>query len=67
MGQRVYVIGKNGKPQAVPVKTRVSDGATTELVEGNLNEGDLVVTGEAPKGSSSSGGTPPGMGFGRIR
>ncbi|MBE0605420.1 MAG: efflux RND transporter periplasmic adaptor subunit [Deltaproteobacteria bacterium] len=67
MGQRVYVIGKNGKPQAVPVKTRVSDGAYTELVEGNLKEGDLLVTGEAPKGTSSSGGSPPGMGLGRIR
>ena len=72
MGQRVYVIGKDGKLQAVPVKTGVSDGAYTELTEGNLEgdwneEGDLLVTGEAPKGSSRSGGSPPGMGFGGIR
>ncbi|TSA00013.1 MAG: efflux RND transporter periplasmic adaptor subunit [Deltaproteobacteria bacterium] len=67
MGQRVYVIGKDGKPKAVPIKTGVSDGANTELIEGNLKEGDLLITGEASKGSSSSGGSPPGMGFGRIR
>ena len=51
----------------VSVKTGVSDGVYTELIEGNLKEGDLLVTGEAPKGSSRSGGSPPGMGFGGIR
>ncbi len=67
MGQRVYVIGKDGKLREVPVKSGVSDGAYTELTEGNLKEGDLLVTGEAPKGSTRSGGNPPGMGFGGIR
>jgi HlyD family secretion protein len=67
MGQRVYVLGKDGKPLPVPVKTGVSDGSFTELTGGDLKEGDLLVTGEAPKGSSPSGGSPPGMGFGRFR
>jgi HlyD family secretion protein len=67
MGQRVYVIGKDRKLRAVPIKAGVSDGAFTELTGGDLKEGDLLVTGEAPKGSSPSGGTPPGMGFGRFR
>ena len=67
LGQRVYVIGKDGKPQGVPIKTGVSDGASTELTSGNLKEGDLVVTGEAPKGSSRSGGSPPGMSLGGFR
>lgn len=67
MGQRVYVIGKDRKPRAVSIKAGVSDGAFTELTGGDLKEGDLLVTGEAPKGSSLSGGTPPGMGFGRFR
>ncbi len=66
-GQRVYTLGKDGKPVALNVKTGVSNGSYTELVEGNLKEGDFVITGEAPKGSSSSGGSPPGMGFGRFR
>jgi len=66
-GQRVYTLGKNGKPVAVTVKTGVSNGSFTELLEGNLKEGDVVITGEAPKESSASGGSPPGMGFGRFR
>ncbi|MDA8180024.1 MAG: efflux RND transporter periplasmic adaptor subunit [Desulfobacteria bacterium] len=65
-GQRVYVVGKDGKLQAVSVKTGVYDGSYTELTEGNLKEGESVVTGEAPKGGSSrTGGSPFGMGFGR--
>jgi HlyD family secretion protein len=67
MGQRVYVLGKDGKPQSVSIKSGVSDGAFTELTGGSLKEGDLLVTGEAPKGSSRSGGSPPGMGLGGIR
>jgi HlyD family secretion protein len=67
MGQRVYVLGKDGKPQVVSIKSGVSDGAFTELTGGNLKEGDLLVTGEAPKGSSRSGGSPPGMGLGGFR
>jgi len=67
MGQRVYTPGKGGKPVAVSVKTGVSNGSYTRLLEGNLKEGDLVITGEAAKGSSNSGGSPPGMGLGRIR
>jgi HlyD family secretion protein len=66
-GQRVYTLGKDGKPLAVAIKTGVSNGSNTELLGGNLKEGDPVITGEAPKASSASGGTPPGMGFGRFR
>ena len=67
MGQRVYVLGKDGKPQTVSIKSGVSDGAYTELTGGSLKEGDLLITGEAPKGSSRSGGSPPGMGLGGFR
>jgi HlyD family secretion protein len=38
----VYVL-RSGTPQAVEVKTGISDGATTEVLEG-LNENDVVVT-----------------------
>ncbi|MBS1244350.1 MAG: efflux transporter, family, subunit, partial [Deltaproteobacteria bacterium] len=67
MGQRVYILGKDGKPQVVSIKSGVSDGAFTELTGGTLKEGDLLITGEAPKGSSRSGGSPPGMGLGGFR
>lgn len=38
----IYIL-KNEKPQPVKVKTGISDGAYTELIEG-LNEGDEVIT-----------------------
>jgi HlyD family secretion protein len=41
----VYVL-KNSRPQPVQIKTGVSDGIFTEVLEG-LNEGDLVITGAA--------------------
>jgi HlyD family secretion protein len=62
-GPRVYVIGKGNTPQAVPVKLGISDGNFTQLVEGNLKEGDALITEEIrTKGSAPAGGTPGGFG-----
>lgn len=66
-GQRVYVPGKDGKPAAVPVKTGISDGTFTRVVEGEVKEGDLLIVGEAPKKKNGAGKSPPGMGFGGFR
>ena len=66
-GQRVYILGKDGKPAAAPVKTGISDGTFTLLVEGELKEGDALIVGESPKKKNSGSGSPPGMGFGGFR
>ena len=61
----VWVMGQDGKPQPRRIKVGLSDGAATEVVEGNLNEGDMVITGQTVSGSersSSSTQTPPGFG-----
>ena len=61
----VWVMGQDGKPQARRIKVGLSDGASTEVVEGNLNEGDLVITGQTVSGSSASStqqNRPPGFG-----
>jgi HlyD family secretion protein len=62
----VWVMGQDGKPQPRRIKVGLSDGASTEVVEGNLNEGDMVITGQTVSGSSSSTSTqqnrPPGFG-----
>ena len=62
----VYVMGQDGKPQARRIKVGLSDGASTEVVEGNLNEGDMVITGQTLSSSGSSTSTqqnrPPGFG-----
>ena len=44
--RRVWVLGKDGKPQARRITVGLSDGSATEVVAGNLVEGELVVTGE---------------------
>jgi len=66
-GQRVYNLGKDGKPVPVRVKTGVSNGTFTVLLEGDLKEGDLLITGEAEGKKASGNASPPGMGFGRFR
>jgi HlyD family secretion protein len=43
-GQRTLWVLRNGQPQAVPVKTGISDGVQTEIVEGEVKEGDEVIT-----------------------
>jgi HlyD family secretion protein len=66
-GQRVYTLGKDGKPVPVRVKTGVSNGTFTVLLEGDLKEGDLLITGEAQGKKASGSGSPPGMGMGGFR
>jgi len=61
----VWVMGQDGKPQPRRIKVGLSDGAATEVVEGNLNEGDMVITGQTVSGSESSStqqNRPPGFG-----
>lgn len=66
--RRVWVMGADGKPQARRIKIGLSDGSSTEVVEGDLREGDVIVTGQNVTASSSSGGarnnnqTAPGFG-----
>ncbi len=56
----VYVMPANEtKPKPVEIKFGISDGRSTEIVEG-LNEGDLVVTGETnPQGKTQAAPTNP--------
>jgi HlyD family secretion protein len=54
---RVYVLDAEGKPKAVNVVLGISDGSFTELVRGELQEGQEVVSGLAG-GSGARPGTP---------
>jgi HlyD family secretion protein len=67
--RRVWVMGADGKPVPRRIKIGLSDGSSTEVVEGDLKEGDVVITGQNVAASSSStrtqGGnqsTAPGFG-----
>jgi len=66
-GQRVYLLGEDGKPVPVRVKAGVSNGTFTVLEEGDLKEGDLLVTGESQAKKAGGSAAPPGMGLGGIR
>ena len=59
--QTVYVVTGDDALKAVPVKTGISDGRFTAIVEGALNPGDRIAVGVATMKSSESG-TFPGMG-----
>jgi len=61
----VWVLDQNGKPERRRIKVGLSDGASTEVVEGELKEGDMVITGQTLTGSASSQSNqsrPPGFG-----
>lgn len=54
-GRRVYLLEKGGGLRAVRVRTGVSDGRFTQLVEGELHEGDPLVV-EQIRGEKGNGG-----------
>jgi HlyD family secretion protein len=51
--RRVWVLGADGKPQSRRIKVGLTDGAATEVVEGNLQEGEMVVTGQTLSSSTT--------------
>jgi HlyD family secretion protein len=62
----IWVMGQDGKPQRRRVKIGLTDGASTEIVDGNLVEGEMVITGQtlsssAAKSNSNQAAAP---GFG---
>ena len=61
----VWVLGQDGKPERKRIKVGLSDGASTEIVEGELKEGDMVITGQTISGTSNAQNNqsrPPGFG-----
>ncbi len=55
---RIWVPGADGQPQPVDVRTGLTDGTSTELLEGPLKEGDAVILGpgEPPAAAKKAGG-----------
>lgn len=54
----VWVLGADGKPQSRRIKVGLTDGVSTEIVEGNLQEGEMVITGQTLSSSSKSQSSP---------
>jgi HlyD family secretion protein len=49
----VWVLGQDGTPQRRRIKIGLTDGASTEIVEGNLVEGEMVITGQTLSSSAA--------------
>jgi HlyD family secretion protein len=66
-GKAVYRL-EEGNPVAVPVRTGIADGKFVELVEGDLKEGDPLITDDQRKQAAATGrgGGGPGGSF-RVR
>lgn len=58
--QTVYVLGQDGKPQAVQITTGQSNGVLTQVTGGGLKPGMKVIVGQSASGSSSSSGSSGG-------
>jgi HlyD family secretion protein len=61
----VWVLGADGTPQSRRIKIGLTDGAATEVVEGNLQEGEMVITGQTISAANKAqGAQSPAPGFG---
>ena len=50
---------RDGKPMPVHITTGVSDGTLSEVTDGALKPGDLVITGVAGTPAPGTAGGPP--------
>lgn len=61
----VWVLGADGKPQSRRIKIGLTDGAATEVVEGNLQEGEMVIIGQTISATNKAqSAQSPAPGFG---
>jgi HlyD family secretion protein len=56
---RVFVLGADGKPRPVTVQLGISDGTFTEVVGGELRDGQEVITGGGERPSAPRPSTGP--------
>jgi len=60
----VWVLGQDEKPQPRRITVGLTDGAATEVLSGNLQEGDVVIIGETVSGQTRPQTTQSAPGFG---
>ena len=61
----VWVLGQNNQPERRRITVGLSDGASTEVSDGDLKEGDMVITGQQISGlgnAQNNQSRPPGFG-----
>ncbi len=61
----IWVMGQDGKLQSRRIKVGLTDGASTEVAEGTLQEGEMVVTGQTlTSANTAQSSQTPAPGFG---
>ncbi|MGH7427358.1 MAG: efflux RND transporter periplasmic adaptor subunit [Candidatus Methylomirabilaceae bacterium] len=56
--QTIWIMGNDRTPSPIPVKLGITDGSFSELVQGDLAEGQEVVVGVISKEGSTAGARP---------
>jgi len=56
--QRIWILDENNNLKPVPIKTGVTDNSYSELLEGMLAEGQIIVTGEDTTNVKTSNSNP---------
>jgi HlyD family secretion protein len=66
--KRTVWLLRNGQPQATPLRVGLSDGSMTEIVEGEVHEGDVLIVDASIAGQAAATTTnqPPGGGMRRL-
>jgi HlyD family secretion protein len=57
---RIWIAGEDGKPKAVTVRLGLTDGSMTEIVSGDLKEGEEVIVGLQSSAAAKPATGPPG-------
>ena len=60
----IYVLGPGAEPKAVRVMVGITDGTNTELVSGEIKDGEQVIVGAGGSGQTHSAPRSPGRRFG---
>ncbi len=58
---------RDGRPQSIRVRTGITDGTNTEVVEGELQPGDAVIISSSGGASASPSAGPRGGGGPNFR
>jgi HlyD family secretion protein len=60
------VLGRDGQPRLIPLRLGITDGRMTEVLAGDLTEGQAVITGPAAASESAPDAASPLLTF-RLR
>lgn len=66
--KRIWRLAIDDEPEPLVIRTGISDGVWTEVLDGDVKEGDSVIVGlESSRSERRSSELPPGFGGGRRR